>query len=245
MGYAPYAPLHTLKPFAPALWIVDGPALPYRLGGVDIPCPTRMTLVQLPDGTLWVHSPIEPSDELTRTLLTLGPVAHIVVPNGLHTTHATRWTSDHPSARVHAPPLGAKAGGVLPPYSTLDAPPPEWGGAFDMIVLRGVGFIEAVFLHVPSRTMIVTDLMQRFEEERVAGPLARFLLRTGGATGPDAGPSIEVRAALLPHRRALRTATARMLAWRPERIVIAHGPCIEEDAVGAIERAFGRRAIGR
>ena len=240
MTYAPYEPVGVLKPFGTDLWTADGPAIGYRLSGVTIPCPTRMTIAQLPDGSLWVHSPIEPMDALSRELAELGPVGHIVVPNGLHTTHTPAWAGMHPSASVYAPSgLRARTRDTLPVHHSLhDKLPAAWGDTFDMVHFRGDGFVEVVFYHHPSRTLIATDLMQAFEADRVEGRLSRTLLRFGGATGPIAKPSVEVRAMLLRHRRSFQNAVARMKAWRPERIVIAHGPCITANGANALEQAF-------
>lgn len=237
MSYAPYVPLSTSKPFGEGLWIVDGPAIGYRLGGVSIPCPTRMTIARLGDG-LWVHSPVELNDEVRAAVATLGPVHHLVVPNGLHTSHARAWAGAFPEATVHAPASISR--GKLPPHTALgEHPPAEWHDAFDVEIVRGDGFVEAVFHHRPSRTLIVTDLMQTFEAKRVDGTLARTLLRLGGATGPVGKPSVEVRIMLARHRRAFRRSVERMKGWRFERIVLAHGPCFERNGIEELERAFG------
>ena len=240
MTYAPYEPIGVPKPFGTDLWVVDGPAIDYRLGGVTIPCPTRMTLARLPDGSLWVHSPIGLTDAVRGEVEALGPVGHFVVPNGLHTTHAAAWARAYPSASVHAPPgLPKRTRDELPTHASLsDEPPAAWGGVFEMVRVRGDGFVEVVFHHRASRVLIVTDLMQTFDAERVDGRLARMLLRLGGATGPVATPSIEVRAMLLRHRRVFREAVARMKAWQPERIVLAHGPCVAVNGAKELERAF-------
>ena len=47
-AYVPYAPLQTIKDFAKDVWIVDGPEIEMRYLGLDIPFPTRMTVVRLP-----------------------------------------------------------------------------------------------------------------------------------------------------------------------------------------------------
>lgn len=231
MSYAPYEPLGVPKPFGRDLWIVDGAPVGYRLAGVTIPCPTRMTLARQPDG-LWVHSPIEPTPGVLEAAADLGPVATIVVPNALHTAHAAAWSHAHPNAVVQtATSRAASLAGV-------NARPVVEGttDAFQSLIVPG--FNEAVFLHRTSRTLIVTDLLQTFEGSRVAGRLARTLLRLGGAIGPGAGPSVEVRLALLRHPMAARRAVRRLIEWAPERIVLAHGPCIERDAVAALRRAL-------
>lgn len=57
-----YEPLSTLKPVAEgvcdAIWIVDGPVVRMSFPlGLQVPFPTRTTVVRLSDGGLWVHSP--------------------------------------------------------------------------------------------------------------------------------------------------------------------------------------------
>ena len=41
-------------------------------------------VVRLPDGRLFLHSPIAPSDDLAREVEALGPVAYLVAPNKFH-----------------------------------------------------------------------------------------------------------------------------------------------------------------
>lgn len=44
----------------------------------------RMAVVQLSDGSLWVHSPVELDTPLREALDKVGPVMHIVSPNYEH-----------------------------------------------------------------------------------------------------------------------------------------------------------------
>jgi hypothetical protein len=62
-----YEPTGTLKPVTDGLWIVDGPAIGFGYLGLKFPFPTRMTIVRLADGGLWVHSPTELPASLTNT----------------------------------------------------------------------------------------------------------------------------------------------------------------------------------
>ena len=64
-GYRTYDPLGVLKPVAENIWIVDGPEIRFRYALLRIPFPTRMTVVRLPDGGLWLHSPT-PADRYPR-----------------------------------------------------------------------------------------------------------------------------------------------------------------------------------
>lgn len=80
--------------------------------------------------------------------------------------------------------------------------------------------------------------MQTFEASRVRSWPTKLLLQAGGATGPNAKPSIEIRLAARQHRDVLRAGVQQMIDWNPRRIILSHGPCIQDDAVGALKRAF-------
>lgn len=82
-----YEPLHVLKPVSRDIWIADGGWI--RLYG--LPFPTRMTVVRLADGGLWVHSPIAELHGLGDAVAALGPVRHLVAPNWLHYAWVTAW----------------------------------------------------------------------------------------------------------------------------------------------------------
>ena len=79
-----YEPLNTLKPIGQGIWIADGDLIQMSVGCGSLPFSTRMTVVQLADGSLWCHSPIAPNESLFQALDSLGPVAHLVSPNKIH-----------------------------------------------------------------------------------------------------------------------------------------------------------------
>lgn len=237
-GYLPYEPQLQPVPWAADIWTVDGPEVSYRLWGLTIPCPTRMTIIRLPDGGLWVHSPVACAPDLVAAVEALGPVTAIVAPNSFHYTHLADWTRAFPQAAVFGlEGLAAKVPGIA--FAVLDdQPPPVWRQAIDLHVIALGSFTEAVFLHRASRTLIVTDLMQNFEAGRIRNPLVRAVMRMGGATGPNGQPSIEIRIAALRHRAALREGVRRMLAWKPSGIILSHGACYRTNAADEIARAF-------
>ncbi|MDQ2763900.1 MAG: DUF4336 domain-containing protein [Pseudomonadota bacterium] len=94
----PYEPINRLKPVADDLWIVDGPEIRMRYFGLRLPFTTRMTIIRLSDGRLWVHSPTEPTTELRREISALGPVGFLVSPSRLHTTWLSAWQRHWPDA---------------------------------------------------------------------------------------------------------------------------------------------------
>jgi hypothetical protein len=237
-GYLPYQPQLVPVPWAADVWTVNGPEVSYRLWGLTLPCPTRMTIIRLPDGGLWLHSPVACAPELVSAVTALGPVAAIIAPNAFHYTHLADWVRAFPDAAVHGVAgLAGKVPGIA--YAALDAgSTAPWRTVIDSHVLALGSFTEAVFLHHPSRTLIVTDLMQNFEARRIRNPLVRAVMRLGGATGPNGQPSLEIRIAALRHRAALREGVRQMLAWQPAGIILSHGACYPTAAAPQIRRAF-------
>jgi len=75
--------------------------LPLRVGALDIG--TRTTLVRLPDGGLFVHSPAQ-LEGLKAEVDAIGPVRHVVAPNRYHHLFVREWKDAYPDALVHAAP---------------------------------------------------------------------------------------------------------------------------------------------
>ena len=237
-GYEPYQPQLVPRLWADGVWTVDGPEVAYKLGGMSIPCPTRMTIVRLADGTLWLHSPVAYSDELGFAVAELGRVSALVAPNSYHHLHIESWAVAHPQAELFAPPdlIARFQSGDW--RDLTDSAGEAWSGEIATTLAELGSFSEAVFFHHASRTLIVTDLMQNFEADRVRGVFSKLLLRTGGATGPNGRPSIEIRHAARRHRSSLRGVVQRMIEWEPTGIILAHGKCFDTAAEAEIERAF-------
>ena len=103
-GFRPYAPLNVPKPFGDNIWIVDGPEIRMDYGPASIPFPTRMTLVRVGDGRLWVHSPVAPDAALFDAVDGLGEVAWLVAPNSLHYWFVADWQQRYPQAKTAAVP---------------------------------------------------------------------------------------------------------------------------------------------
>jgi hypothetical protein len=227
-----------LRPAGERLWIADGP--PVRFLGV--PYPTRMVVVRLADGGLWIWSPLAPEGGLAEAVERLGPVHHLVEPNKLHHLFLDAWRARHPRARLHGPPGLVRKRRDLPFEPALrDDAPEAWRGQIDEVVFRGSLFMdEVVFFHRASRTALVGDLIQRFDPAGLHGWRAA-LMRLDGLVGPDGSTPREWRASWwrrAPARAALRTA----LAWRPARLVIAHGELPDEPGAEALAR--GLRWLG-
>ena len=104
-----------------------------------------------------------------------------------------------------------------------EEPDPAWTGQIDQLLVRGRYLTEAVFFHRASRSLILTDLVQNFEAGKIGSFWLGLAMRLAGCLHPDGAMPRDLRLTFLGHRGAFRRAVARMLAWQPERVIIAHG----------------------
>ncbi len=223
-----------LKEFGPSLYVADGPTVPF----LSFPYPTRMAVARLADGSAWVWSPIALTPELERAVDSIGPVHHIVSPNKIHHLFLKEWAERWPDARLHAPPGLAKRKPELHFDAELgDEADPAWVADIDQVIFRGsIAMEEVAFFHRPSRTAIFCDLVQRHDPAQMKG-VKGMLMRLDGLVGDFGSTPREWRASFL-RRRPARAARARVLAWEPERLVIAHGACAQENASQILSRAL-------
>src|SRR5215472_10970197 len=101
-----YEPLNVYKSVAAGIGIVDGPLEYFIVAGMRLPLPftTRMTVVQLRSGDLFLHSPIAFDPVLAEQLEAVGTVRHLVSPNQFHYAHIAEWSRAFPDAITWASP---------------------------------------------------------------------------------------------------------------------------------------------
>lgn len=239
-SYAPYQPLNVLKPVAPDLWIADGPEIGMAYLGFTLPFPTRMTVIRLGDGGLFVHSPIAAHAALMDQVAAQGEVRYLVAPNSLHYWSVPDWKARFPAARVWAVPgLAQKAKRPLAVDAVLeDKAPPDWDDAMEQVLVEGGLLSECVFFHRLSRTVILTDLIENFESARVKSPLLRLLMRLSHVTDPNGSAPYDMRASFWRHRDSLRAGVHQILAWPAQRVILAHGRWYPQDGARELARAF-------
>ena len=242
-AYALYEPINVLKPVADGLWIVDGPeiAMSYPYLGFKVPFPTRMTVARLADGALWVHSPTPLTPALGEAVDALGPVRFLVAPNLLHYWWVGAWKARYPEAQAYSAPGAQKR--AAGHFDGFDAdlrgePPTEWHGAFRQVMVPGDFMTEAAFFHTASRTLVLTDLIENFEPDRFNSRVMRWGCQLSGCCDPDGKMPIDLRSTFWRHRSDVHHAVEEMLAWGPERIVLAHGRWYPGNAAAELKRAF-------
>jgi hypothetical protein len=232
-----YPPLFTLKPVAGDVWIVDGPEIDlYRM-----PFPTRMTVVRLSSGALWLHSPIAFSAALLDEVQALGPVRHLIAPNWLHYAYVQDWADAVPAAETWAAPgvaERAKGRGVRlrVDHGLQDAAPDAWADDLVQMIVPGSRIHrEAVFFHTSSRTLILTDLIENFEPHKLPWHL-QLTTWVAGNQDPDGSMPRDMR--LTFDKAALADAVRRMIGWAPERVILSHGRWYARNGAEELRRAF-------
>lgn len=224
-----------LTPFGEEIWIAEGDAV---VGAAGFHYPTRMAVIRLSDGGLFVWSPVALTDGLKAAVDALGPVRHIVAPNSLHHLFVPDWKRAWPAAKLHAAPgLREKRKDIVFDTELGDSPDPDWAGQIDQAVMRGnVITTEVVFFHVRSGTALFTDLVQQLPPGWFSGwraAVARFDLML------EAEPTVPRKFRLaFVNRSAARTAVQRVLAWPVRAVVMAHGTPVAADGAATIRRAF-------
>ncbi len=208
-----------LKPCAPDLWTHE---FSIRIhAGFFLP--VRSTIVRLPGGELVIHSPPPIDDALAAAITELGPVGHLVAPSLLHHLYVGPALERFPTARVHAPAsLASKR-----PDLRIDAPlserDPQWPTLIPIAIAGAPTIDEFVFVHTPSCTLLVTDLV--FNIHATQGLLTPLILRMVGAHNRLA--QSRIWRVGTRDRPAARASVERIFSHDFTRVIPAHGDVLD------------------
>ena len=222
-----------LRQIAPEVWVAEAPLRYFvELG-------RRMTVVRLPDGRLWLHSPLPLTAELRTALDVLGEVRFVVPASNLH-GHLSM--GDYAGAELFAAPgLPAKRPDLDFADELGDEPDPRWATELDQAIFRGHRLLdEVVFLHRASGSLIVGDTCFNIEP---GAPLLTRLWAWGPRLRPRAGPTPLFRLAVRD-RAAARASLERILEWDFDRVVVGHGAIIETCGREAFRKAWASALQG-
>lgn len=237
---ATYPPLNTLKPVAEDVWIVDGPIIRFGMPWPKMPFPTRMTVIRI-GRDLFIHSPTPFTDRLAKEIADIGEPRWIIGPNRIHYWWIPDWHAAYGEAQVYLAPRIRQqfAGRIDFSCATLDrAGGYPWDGALATVPVEGEFMTEVVFFHRPSRTLVLTDLIENFEPAKLGSVLMRWLTRLGGVQDPDGQMPRDMRLTYVAKQSGLKTAVDKMIEWDPERIILAHGRWYDRNGKAELQRAF-------
>jgi len=229
---------NALHELAPGLWTAVGQAdaqIPKFLRKYDFS--TRMTVIRLADGGLFLHSPVRLTDGLRAELDEIGAVRAIVAPNKAHHLFVGDYVAAYPEARLYgAVGLQEKRKDLVFFGLLGDDPRAEWRGELEQCRVRGAPMLnEVAFYHPATRTLILTDLAFNVPEGHVWGiPLVFKLMGGAGQFGPHRFVRWAIR-----DQKAARESLGFIMRWDFDRIIVAHGDILETGGRQKLRDAYG------
>jgi hypothetical protein len=236
-----YPPLDTPKQVADEIWIVDGPTIRFGFPWPKIPFPTRMTVIRLDGRDLFIHSPTPLSPTLKAAIEGLGTPRWIVAPNRIHYWWVPDWRTAYPAADVYLAPRIREQAGARIDFAANELTGETgypWDGAIATLPITGSFMTEVEFFHHATRTLVLTDFIENFEAAKLPNIVIRWLTRFGGVQDPHGSMPRDLRLTFRQQRAELRAAVEKMIAWNPERVIIAHGHWYDRDGAAELRRAF-------
>jgi uncharacterized protein DUF4336 len=217
------------------IWTVDGPNVVFAGASMH----TRMTVVRLQGGGLWVHSPIELNEYTQAFLKDIGgEVVVLIAPNKFHYLFIEPWREAFPDAKVFAEEhLLRKAPSLAYAEVLTNSAPSLYSQDVDQVIFAGSRmFQEVVFFHKASRSLIFTDLMINLKTDEIK-PLPRLFLEFEGVTYPNGGIPRLYRW-FSNDKNKSREALKVIRNWEPQRVLFCHGEPFDLTAEEVINREF-------
>lgn len=214
-------------------------SIPYPIHYFGNRCNSRCTLVRLEDDTLFVHSPSPLTPETRQAVASLGEVSAIVAPGNFHHFHAAEWAENFPRATLWICPHLARKRPALAKYEKIeDDRSYPWCGELSHLSTRGHWFInEVAFFHRPTRSLILTDLIENFTDASAANWVLKFWMKLVFRmwNNPKSAPEYQLG---WRNKSLAREMLEKVLQWDFERIILTHGEVITEDARATARRAW-------
>ncbi len=197
----------------------------------------RMTVLQVGDGRLVVHSAMRMSEPDMQRLDAIGRVAYVIAPNPLHASEAPWYADRYPQAKILLPEgMRLKQGRLMRIDGTIEVGwPAELAGELEAFLIDGLRLPETAYSHARSKTLVVTDLVMNYDNHHFKG-IFKLLMRINGIVDRF-GPSRLLRSAI-KDKAALRDSLARVMQWDFDRVVMSHGRVLETDGKAKMTKAF-------
>lgn len=232
-----------LRPVADNIWIFDAP----RVVAAGLPLPIRMTIIRLSGGDLVLHSPTQYTRELHDRVAGLGRISYLVAPNVAHWMFVQDWQEAVPDSLTFAAPGLARRRQVRRAdlridHELVDGAPEAWAGEIETLVIHGAFYTEVALFHRPSRSLVLTDLVQNIDPGRMPVPAA-LATEAIGSAAPDGMAPMYLRWLLHLGGRRVKDVARRLIALEPDRVIFAHGEWFDNAAPQRL--AHSLRWLGR
>ena len=212
-----------LEEIADGVWSIPAPL---KVGGL-IALNTRMTIIRLANGDLWLHSLIPISVEIQQHVDKLGTVRHLIAPSCLHHLFIGEWMAAYPEAKSYAAKGLDKKRPELQFSVSLGAIfSAAWRDEIEMLSVEGMPRVnEVIFYHRSSQTLMVSDLFCYMPE---ASGITHFYALLNGFKNKMTTPAL--------YKFAITNKPLFLLSLVPLRsriirkVVMCHHHILEEDA---------------
>ena len=224
-----------LKTIGTNIWIYDGDVVSFY----GFPYTTRMTVIRLSSSALWIHSPEKLNSELQKELETLGEVSYLISPNKLHHLFLEEWISAYPDAKTYAAPgLVEKRKDIHFTKELSDLAESEWKNEIGQTIFVGSSVMqEVVFFHFQSKTLILTDLIENFNDNHFFG-WKKIIAKITGILSPNGKTPLDWRLSFIFGKSKARKSLDTIISWRPENIILSHGECVIGGGLKFIKKSF-------
>ncbi|MBK9258511.1 MAG: DUF4336 domain-containing protein [Polyangiaceae bacterium] len=218
-----------LEPWSESIWIATRPV---KFLGVETG--SRMTVVKLSSGGLFVHSPVALDAQMRRDVDALGEVRAVVAPSLFHHLYVGAWMAAYPKAIFAAcQGLDWKRPDLAFTCVLGDTPHEAWAKELQQVYFSARRENEVVFYDARSKTMICADALLNLSKHPSATTkiVARLMWNDAPGTG-------YLERVMVRDRRVARRQVDRILEWAPERIILSHGGLVHEDGTNVIRHAY-------
>lgn len=194
----------------------------------------NVTFIRLASGRVIIHSTGPFTTRDVAQIRSLGTVSWLLEAMLLHDTYARAGRDLFSGTPFLAPPGFSEV--VKFSTTPLLPAPPEWKGELEVFALEGIPRLkEHICLHVPTRTLIVADLLVNFAPDERGWD--RFFHRWVAGFKRYPGMSRIFRICIRD-RPAFRKSLEPIMDADFDRIIVGHGAVIERDGRALFARGI-------
>ena len=217
------------RPLAENLWLL---AYPLKMLGADLR--RNVTLIRLRSGKVVIHSTAPFSPEDVSAIRALGEPGWLLDGILRHDTFTKEGRAAFPGIPYLAPEGFSEVVGF--PTEPIVPAPVEWDGELQALEIQGAPEArDTALLHVPSRTLILTELVFNFGGDE---PIwTELLLRVAVGDHHHPGMSRPMKAGV-KDKAAFESSLATILGWDFDRVIVGHGDVIDFDGKAILRAAL-------
>ncbi|MDB6005903.1 MAG: hypothetical protein JWR15_2890 [Prosthecobacter sp.] len=224
-----------MKQIAENLWLLH-----YPLSVLGTQHGRNVTVIRLRSGKTILHSMAPFTSADLEAIRALGEPSWLVESMLLHDTYARQGHDAFPSLPFLGPPGFSETVGF--PTQELMPSPPEWQGEVEVLPIEGAPMLkEHAVLHMPSRTLIVADMVFNFRPDEKGWDRVFHRYIAGFKRYPGMSRIFRV---CIKDRAAFRASVARLMERDFDRIIVGHGEVIESNGKALLQRALADAGMG-